>query len=216
VAHNEKMIEHHALVCFVDKVSVVLSELIEKDSFFKEKEIERIEIEKFGIDNSRYLIEQAFLRPVIFNKKLIIVSFSAITVEAEQALLKILEEPPLTTQFLFFLPKGINLLPTLNSRLQTIEFTEFVEKESRKTEILESFLKLSVKDRIAQIEKELKKENSEWVRDLKSDLLLELERGSKKYSLEVLESLNFVVTNLNTRGAANKMLLEELALILPD
>lgn len=207
------MTEHHAFVTYVDIGYFSLSEFIKDNLFFVKKELELIEIERFGIDNSRYLIEQSFIKPAEADKKLIVVIFSSITIEAEQALLKILEEPPLTTQFLFILPKGLSLLSTLNSRLQKIEFEA---KGGRKLETLESFSKLSFKDRIGLIEKELKKEKSDWVKKIKNDLLLELENNSNKYSLKVLESLNFVIGNLNTRGAANKMLLEELALALPN
>ncbi len=207
------MIEHHAFVCFVDQNSVSLLDLIEKDNFLKEKEIEKVEVDKFGIDNSRSLIERAFIKPAESKKKLIIVSFSMITNQAEQALLKILEEPPLTTQFLFFLPKGINLLPTLNSRLQKIDFSE--ERDER-LETLEQFSKLTIKDRLEKIDKELKSENIEWVKALKGDLLLELENKSNKYPLEVLEALYYVASNLYTRSASNKMLLEELALTFPS
>lgn len=213
MVNNKNMTEHHAFVTYVDIGYFSLSEFIKDNLFFVKKELELIEIERFGIDNSRYLIEQSFIKPAEADKKLIVVIFSSITIEAEQALLKILEEPPLTTQFLFILPKGLSLLSTLNSRLQKIEFEA---KGGRKLETLESFSKLSFKDRIGLIEKELKKEKSDWVKKIKNDLLLELENNSNKYSLKVLESLNFVIGNLNTRGAANKMLLEELALALPN
>ena len=70
----------------------------------------------------RKLIATAYRTPDgdATKQKVVIVTKYIFTVEAQQALLKVVEEPPQTTEFLFVVPYSLQLLPTLLSRLNVI------------------------------------------------------------------------------------------------
>ncbi len=173
-------------------------------------DVSYIEVGTFGIDDVRALTASAYSTPVSGDKKLIVVLCREITIEAEQALLKILEEPPQTTVFLFMLPLGAYLLPTLLSRFYRLS-------SSCENEIpiaFAEFKSMKVADRISTIVKKLDNKDQEWVQEIKAGLLSYLDTNQDKARGEELSALMFVADYLQTRGASNKQLLEELALTL--
>jgi hypothetical protein len=72
------------------------------------------EWQKFGIDDARSLSERAALRSTA-GRALFVLGISAISTEAQQALLKLFEEPQEGTVFVLLVPHGV-LLPTMRSR----------------------------------------------------------------------------------------------------
>jgi len=206
------MFEHHAYLYQVETEDDKQSELIKN---FPAEEVVLIEQINFGINDARELIRVAFTKPVVSEFKLMVVSFKTITVEAQQALLKILEEPPATSKFLFIIPKGCSILPTLKSRFQDYDFISSGLRSNDAEDDLNLFLKLDYKDRLSVITKNTDKSDSVWINNIKQSLSKKLESELAVLEQEKISVLNFVITNLNTRGASNKMLLEEMALILP-
>lgn len=170
-------------------------------------------VPQLGIGTVRDLIAAAHRRPAGEKKyqKLVVIT-RYITVEAQQALLKVVEEPPESTSFLFIVPQSLQLLPTLLSRL--------AEKENHDKrgvchiDAFIAFLEAGVKERFAQIETAIKQKDTTWVSNIRCGLIDHLSQSVGVYTEEKLTSLQFVVSTLETRGAANKMLLEELALTL--
>ncbi len=73
------------------------------------------QFEKFGIDEARELIATASLKNT-GGRTLFVLGVGSMTSEAQQALLKLFEEPQQGTQFVLLLPHG-TLLPTLRSRM---------------------------------------------------------------------------------------------------
>jgi DNA polymerase III delta prime subunit len=128
--------------------------------FFHEK------YETLGIDESRRLKELHSTKGFSSGKKVFIIEFKSITHEAQNALLKIFEEPHEQTHFFVILPSSSILLPTLRSRLQIFE-NEREEHEG----IAEAkkFLKLSTGDKIKYVD-ELAKAISDEEKE-KSDAL---------------------------------------------
>lgn len=72
--------------------------------------------ESFLIENSKEVISEAFLAES--RQKFIIISAKNFTVEAQNSLLKIIEEPPNGVFFKIITDNKNRLLPTLRSRLQ--------------------------------------------------------------------------------------------------
>src|SRR3989344_8671892 len=70
-----------------------------------------------GVDESRVLKEAAGRKAISGSKKVFIISARGITKEAQNALLKVFEEPPLGTHFFLIVPSLDILLPTLQSRV---------------------------------------------------------------------------------------------------
>lgn len=167
-------------------------------------------VDRFGIDDARELIHQAYQRPGEGEFQLLIVQTEFITNEAQNALLKVLEEPPISTKFLFVLPYDHFLLPTLASRF--FELASGDEKEaSRVNQDFRQFLSLAYGERITMIEQKTKKNDLDWQRSIKRGLADHL-TASKMYRQSA--ELEYVARLLLTRGASNKMLLEQAALTL--
>lgn len=183
----------------------------EVGSLSSDAEIYDTYFESFGIDDARNLIVSAYHRPLETKTQVLIVRTDFITLEAQNALLKLLEEPPVSTKLIFILPKDLILLETLKSRLQTDDLG--VNEVAEANVIFLDFLSLDYKSRIELIEQATKNKNVTWQRAIKKGLLDYL-RHSSTQELPLIE-LEYVVRNLLTRGASNKMLLEHVALILP-
>ncbi len=71
-----------------------------------------------GIDDAREIKTLAGTRPILEGgKKIFVLQVNAITVEAQNALLKLLEEPPAYAHFFIIVPSAHLLLPTVKSRM---------------------------------------------------------------------------------------------------
>lgn len=201
-------ITHHAILYRADSVcSLELpeeSENTEVDNFFTEK---------FGVKDARELVRKASNRPYETTRQLLVIRTNFITLEAQNALLKVLEEPPSSTLFAFVLPYDFVVIPTLDSRFcnQTIVVSD---KKIPINETFQAFVEQGYKERLVSIEQAAKKKDVVWQREIKQGLTQYLKQQTSN-SLHSLRELEFVVRLLLTRGASNKMLLEHAAMILP-
>ncbi|MCA9355844.1 hypothetical protein KC865_04860 [Candidatus Kaiserbacteria bacterium] len=198
---------HHATLVRAD--SVQSEKLLNIESF----EINDSYIEKFGIDNARWLVEVACRRPADSGERVFVVRTNFITVEAQNALLKILEEPPLTTKFIFVLPADFTVIPTLLSRFDSVSIEVDKKTPVTQDEIFLKFSKSNYKDRLADIESASKKKDVKWQRAIKQGLIQSI--NENEVDMALLGELEYLASKLLTRGASNKMLLEHLALTLP-
>ncbi len=199
---------HHALLLQSDSLSIdaALTYYPECETF----EVERYEWPQIGIDEVRLLIVRASLRPATHTAKLLVVATAKITTEAQHAFLKILEEPPSTTYFLLLFSSGVNLLPTVLSRVQLLTSSE--EQLSMAT--LASFQKLSVADRLAKVTEALKKDDESWIRALLREVAVFA--ATDPQAVPALSTYQLITEAFPKRGAGHKWLLEELALTLPS
>ncbi len=170
--------------------------------------------ERFGIDESRELIALASLKN--FNEAVFLIGAASISSEAQQALLKLFEEPQKGTVFILLIPHGA-LLPTLKSRM--LLYPESIVEFSRSDLLAKQFLKMGGEERSDFIAKMLKDEEGlkERVRDFVNALEEKLVDGHQM-SLKVREGLKdiaMVRDYLGDRSPSPKMLLEHLALSLP-
>ena len=170
--------------------------------------------ERFGIDEAREFI--ALLSLKNFADASFFIGASAITSEAQQALLKLLEEPQEGTTIILLLPHG-GLLPTVKSRM--LAFPEAVEIAGGSAAAAKNFLRLPGKDRSDVITKLLKDDDGvkDRVRDFVNALEVELVKSLQKdaKSRQGLEDIAMVRDYLSDRAPSMKMLLEHLALALP-
>lgn len=74
---------------------------------------------QFGIDEARELRERSAAR-AIGERRYFVIGFTSATSEAQNALLKTIEEPPADAAFYFITPAPHVLLPTLRSRMQLL------------------------------------------------------------------------------------------------
>lgn len=145
----------------------------------------------FGIDESHALIALQS-KTSESGTRYILVSAGKITPEAQNALLKVFEEPNLGTHFFIILPTLNNILPTLRSRVHTHSFGKGHTVDATK------FMSLTIPERIS------------WLEDVLVHPEDDRERTQKQaIVLDILAGLEFLVQNLET----NKKVMAVEALI---
>lgn len=177
-------------------------------------------IEKFGIDESRWLADTAAFKSTS-GRALFVIGVAAITSEAQQALLKLLEEPQQGTTIVLLAPHG-SFLTTIMSRAQSYPLTEGSPLYYRGLPSVEGvakkFLAMSGKDRSAEIATLLKDDEGvkERARDFVNALEVELHKKIADPKTRAgLEDVARVRDYLGDRSPSLKMLLEHLAVSLP-
>jgi DNA polymerase III delta prime subunit len=207
------MLTHHAY--YIEDTPALFEDYKQRLPHFVAQKYER-----FGVDEARSLARMAGLKNVSA-EAVFLVAFGSITSEAEQALLKLFEEPQQGTVFVVLCPHGA-LGATLKSRMLEYpddtkdgpllnEGPSFVSQEANK------FLKMSGKERSDFIAKLLKDEDTakERVRDFVNALEVLLAKDIKK-NAQALADIAMARDYLSDRAPSMKMLLEHLALSLPQ
>ena len=81
---------------------------------------------KFLVEDAERIIEESLLKPIESDKKLFLITdFSKATPAAQNKLLKLLEDPPKQVYFLIGSTSTFSVLPTVLSRLKTLEISPF-------------------------------------------------------------------------------------------
>jgi len=173
------------------------------------------EFERFGIDEARALVTLAALKN--FTQATFLIATPQITTEAQQALLKLLEEPQVGSTFVLIVPHGV-LLPTLRSRM--LEYPK-LQTSSTKNQTVIKFLSSSPKERSDFIAKLLKDEDGvkERARDFVNALeahCVKLNFTQRQEGRQALEDIALVRDYLRDRSPSLKMLLEHLSVALPQ
>ena len=165
-------------------------------------------LDTMGIGDVRAVTAQAQLRPATDGGQVFVIAASFITHEAQNALLKLFEEPPVDTAFVLVVPPAFQLLPTLQSRIGQ----ETTIADSTENQAWTLFLAATYADRLQQIDSWQKSKDPQWLSQMAAGVH---SVSSQEVGLEAMQVLQFVGQKLQTRGASNKMLLEHLALVLP-
>jgi hypothetical protein len=207
---------HHAYLIEGDKDSLLpeLLRFIEKDMKIEihgNPDFSIDTFDTFTIEDGRSIQERQSRRSFT-DKKIYIIHFRFITVEAQNALLKVFEEPTEGTHFFIVTPTAQILLPTLRSRLNIISDT--IEKKEA-TSTAEKFMKASMGERLGMIKEIIEEKDKSKAIDFVSDL--ERVISEKKIALKNGQGVEEVLTAkkyLHDRSPSIKLLLEHLALIL--
>lgn len=162
---------------------------------------------RMNIADARSLIREALFRPVEGVKRVFVIEASGILGEAQNALLKLFEEPSEHVSFYLIIPREHILLPTLRSRLQLIS----VEEQGVHTDSFDEFRARSLRERLEEIADRLKKEDVLWVEEIVRGAIAYARSEKSPHIMRVVESADVYV---RTTGASKKMLLEHLALSL--
>lgn len=205
---------HHARLFFSTSPQA-LSEFVQDCEV--DSEVTLYEFVTVAIDDVRkQLITTAFLKPAAKTTRTIIVVAGGIAPEAQHALLKILEEPPVTTKFVLWLQPGAVLLPTLRSRLSIQDVSGSGEDLAAKPlpESFTQFCKANYGGRLELIATITKNKNLTALAELFTGLG-EYVVMNKGLSSGLKSQLVWCLSQLPLRGASKKMLWEEIALLLP-
>ncbi len=176
----------------------------------------------FGIDEARELRSRAGSRAIGGSRRVFIIACPGMNAEAQNALLKTLEEPPADAIFFFIVPAPETLLPTVRSRTQTLTL---LESEARKGGIdTPRFLAAAPSERILML-KPLLERGKDEERDIGAvtAFLGELERALSARTKGLVEAADreglravYRARKYATdKGALLKPLLEQMALLVP-
>lgn len=141
--HHAYIICGHGLVHDVENIvreTFDMRDVSHPDFFLRE-------YDTFGINDARDVRMRASSRTFSGSQKVFLLSFKGITREAQNALLKVLEEPTENTTFVCVVPDTSMLLPTLLSRVEVI-FAESGESELGESK---AFYNLPLKDKLEYV-----------------------------------------------------------------
>lgn len=213
---------HHAYLLLGQR-DAVLSDLMEFLKHAMNFETQRNPDFYYGafdtltIDESRY-IKEVQQRVPVGERKIIVLAFNAATTQAQNALLKVLEEPAAQVHFFLIAPRGDFLLPTLLSRLNVIDGRGEMH-DAAKTLALEFLASTRQKRLIKAKEISEKISDGELDRDYVIDFLSSLEelmwKQREKSGTAVFEDIALARKYINDKSSSVKMLLEHLALVFP-
>jgi DNA polymerase III delta prime subunit len=176
----------------------------------------------FSVDDARYVCDMAIQAPFVGVNKVLIITASRAYHEAQNALLKLFEEPPEGTYLFLILPSVGGLLPTLRSRVQ--ELMQGAASRSSSQEIskaAQEFLKANKEKRSAFIKRLANGRDEEERRKLRDEAItiingIEafLHKDFKK-NVAILSDISILRGHLYDRSAPVRMILEHLSLITP-
>lgn len=222
LSHYLNFLDHHAyfIHSFRDSVNRLKDHLKSKfninhtqnPDFYHEK------FETFGINESRELKERHSSKGYTENsKRIFIIEISNITHEAQNALLKIFEEPHENTHFFVIMPSVELLLPTLRSRLFVLP-REIDEADNDSLKEIKKFLKLSRKEKVDYVDDMAKRISDEeisksdaikFLNDLSVVLYEDKDKNSK-----ALKAVIKAIDYMNDKSSSVKQLLEFVALVI--
>ncbi len=177
-----------------------------------------VEAESFGIDNARDFSIWMIGKPFVSEIKVAFVSTQNITVEAQNALLKVIEEPKDNTYVFINTPQVGSMLGTLLSRINLI----YLDKEDEKSENnnADKFVKSDLSTRLALIKSMSKKDQKEDMKKMLGDLEVAYRNiyyGKENIKADHIKNSKHILKAkilASARGSSPKMLLEWLACVL--
>lgn len=210
---------HHAYAIEGNKKAIIqeLYDFFENDLKIKTKanpDFYFNDFENFGIDNGRELRDLASRKAVSGGKMIFIIAISAITHEAQNALLKLFEEPAEGAHFFIITQTSEIFLPTLRSRLQILSQGLSFERENT---LAANFAEASMSERLNLlkdiIENKDKEKSLEFLNNLEATLYKNKSKSHhwKNQDIEVFEMLQKSRGYIRGRAPSVKMILENIA-----
>lgn len=177
-----------------------------------------------SVEEARRIAEVVAGAPFAGESKAVIIAASRAYHEAQNALLKLFEEPPPGTYLFLILPTLGGLLPTLRSRVVELKVNSAERREL--PENVEAFLKAGKEKRSALVKKlatgsdeEERRENREEAIALLNGIEAAAYAAFKEKPTPALTSLLADIAvlrgHLHDRSAPVKMILEHLSLVVP-
>jgi DNA polymerase III delta prime subunit len=220
-AWNKDGALHHATLIQGAKERVLqpLMSFIKDDIGFSisgNPDFQLLEFDSFGIADGRVLQERSQQR-ALKERKIFVATFNGMTLEAQNALLKLFEEPIEDTHFFLITENIDNLLKTLRSRMFVLDAGAIVESDIAKR--AERFLQLGAKERIVEL-KDIVEEKDKalglaFLNALESHLYKDMHKSKKSLDITALKDISQAKQYIKDRGSSVKLLLEHLALTLP-
>ena len=170
--------------------------------------------ERFGVDESRTLKERALSKSINSGaQQIFVIILSGITGEAQNALLKLLEEPTPDTLFFICAPTSGIFLPTILSRVQVVE----VGFNTKEIAGAEKFLRVTKKERLDILAPLIKEKDRVSVEKLfegvERELYMQYTSGDKTKA-RLAQIVSDARNQLFASGASLKIVAESVALVV--
>jgi DNA polymerase III delta prime subunit len=215
---------HHAYILEGEKESIR-----EKLLNFLEKKLKHpvqgnpdfhhAQYESFSIDDARNLKDLQATKAISFPRKIFLIEMLTMTVEAQNALLKVFEEPTEGTHFFIIMPNADMLLPTLRSRLIVVQ-NENNEEGNVGKNFAQKFLKATPAERLILVADILEEKDKAKTGELIDNLIIELRKKKHgilehtKNSTKLLNELLTLRSYSTDRSPSLKLILEHISLIV--
>ncbi|MEI8061797.1 MAG: hypothetical protein WCG97_00670 [bacterium] len=221
---------HHATIIFspVSSFNTIIDyiskNILEKGTVareFRHTDFINLEMVSIGADDVS-IIADFNSRRALGENKVMIISTQAITGPAQNALLKIIEEPSSNTFFFFIIPSKSQILPTLLSRFREISTDQLeglkIEHSNSPTLNPENFLQQSTATRMEIIKEVLVfLEKEKITRGQISEFISEviaLRYAKQKLFKSSMKAIISIEHFMRDTASSMKMCLEYLALVL--
>lgn len=175
-----------------------------------------------SVEDARQIITLVSQAPVQGDAKVLVIAAERMYHEAQNALLKVFEEPPPGTYLFLILPTLGGLLPTLRSRVQTLVDPAGGRTTQGIPEIATQFMKSTKEKRSALIKRLSSGKDEEERRAYREEaivLINGIERTLRSQGLmahaETLREIAVLRPYLYDRSAPVKQILEHLSLVVP-
>lgn len=195
----------------------------EAESIIRQNKISKFDVHTFasekaiGIPDIRLLQKDIFLKPGFSEKKAIVIeTFNSITVDAQNAFLKTLEEPPQSTIILILTKNLDYFLPTVLSRCNLITIKPNKKSTTEDTSYLQLLISvLENKENPLVIAQDYSKDKNTALDFLENLIIaaeanLEIDKSMKK----ALKDLQKTYTTIKTTNVSPRFALENLLLNL--
>ncbi|ABV67461.1 putative DNA polymerase III delta prime subunit HolB [Aliarcobacter butzleri RM4018] len=167
-------------ILIVNNIEETLNLMLPKYPLHSVRVIKNEEKEEFLIAQANETIKEAFI--ATSEKKYLFLCGSTFRKEAQNALLKILEEPPRNIVFILITNSKTSLLPTIYSRLPY----KYLKKSEQKIESSLDLNRLDLKD-IYTFLQENQKISKQEAKDIVESLLLKANNQKIKFSQKKLD-----------------------------
>ena len=184
----------HSCILIVNDIELTLSELISKYPLHSTRIIKNEEKDEFQITQANLAIKEAYIASN--DIKYIYLCGATFRKEAQNSLLKVLEEPPRNVVFIIITNSKTSMLATIYSRLPY----KYLKKSLLKNESLLNINKLDLKD-IYNFLKENQKISKNEAKDIVESILLKVNNQKIRLSHRELDffSKSIKLLELNSR-----------------
>ncbi len=212
----------HFLVGDFDSLVLDLELFFEKELSFSVKanpDYWKSKFSMFGIEEGR-LVSNLQSKKSFNNRKIFVIGVESFSLEAQNALLKMFEEPTGNTHFFIIAPSAEILLPTLRSRMLIVPLSDYSDREDHLLKTGEAFFKANSKQRSLIIENIVEdKDKTRAISLLDSIEVYGRDIFLKKHQVRLNGSTLLDIINLKkylrSRSPSVKIILEHISSIIP-
>ena len=202
----------HAAVC----VAASLKEAaLPERCYVPSPDVHIVDVPTLQIDSVRSLQTISYRTPVAGDVVWIVICARDWTVPAQNALLKILEEPPAHARFVLVVSSLAKLLPTVQSRLESLPILTNEDTQQLTDQEVLAWLAAGPTDRLRLITSLQAQSDAVVMADFLQRTLRVMLCYRHQYTPEILRLIADTVEQSNQPGVSRKYVLEALALSIP-